>query len=157
MSYSSYKQYKEDTRAFTTWLGHDARTCGYKLAPRHANSQRDTNQRPLRNTLKPNMTYEVTTLDLENQIEIVATSDRKPTMPAGIRMTLRRAIEARRLVSEWYETVQPEEAARDGGGHKCFNRILQDALVRPQSEVTSGNKKGKQKSQPTDPITTESE
>jgi len=31
---SSYRQYKDDTSAFTTWLGRAAETCGYNAKPK---------------------------------------------------------------------------------------------------------------------------
>jgi hypothetical protein len=139
MSHNSYKQYKEDTHVFTTWLGNAAKVCGYELARRYTDPQRERNQGALRNRV--NAKFRVTTLELEHQIEMVATSDRKPVMPAGIRMTLRRAIEARRWYSEWYEKAQPQQAALDGGGHKRFICIFEDALPRLGSHVTFASKR----------------
>jgi hypothetical protein len=139
MSHNSYKQYREDTHAFTTWLGNAARACGYELARQHTDPQRERNQGVHRNTV--NAKFRVTTLELEHRIEAMTTSGRKPTMPAGIRMRLRRAIEARRWYSEWYEKAQPQQAALDGGGHKRFIRILEGAMSRLDSQVTSVHKR----------------
>lgn len=125
MLLSTYRQYKEDTKAFTTWLGGAAQLCGYKQGPRNMSTKPDRHA-----TATVRHKYAVTTLDIELQIEHVSTSDPKILMPAGIKMTLQRAIAARGRYTKFHEATRSPDTAADEDGHRQFVDILQDALVR---------------------------
>lgn len=175
---SSYKQYKNDTSVFITWLGQAAEACGYKpqpktkisetafekpepvppkiapkptasviVAPRlKGKARKAAKQAPGQTTAKPlgldpehdhvpNVKeYAVTTLDLQEQLDVISQSKSKISMPSGIKKLLQRAIDARKRCSEWYESgSESETAVDDNGGHRHFIGVLQDALSKLSS------------------------
>lgn len=163
----TYRQYKDDTNVFTTWLNQAARACGYKSADismnavqpdaapasPHAPSQRlKGKDRKLAKQAATSLAskpaevrseavkYAVSSRGLLQQAKLVAESNQKAAaIPGGVRFVLQRAIALRNRCAEHYKNLSNvDEISNDS--HKHFNATLQDALdLFKRAEPFSGS------------------
>ncbi|OTA85081.1 hypothetical protein M434DRAFT_16208 [Hypoxylon sp. CO27-5] len=120
---NSYKQYKYDTSVFITWLGHAAKSCGY------ISKAKEVPTTVLDGNIKP-MKHAVSTRELVAQVSTVSSSNAGIRIPENIKTYLKRAIDARQRCSDWYENTEHKTGVHDGGGHRHFIKVLQDALAK---------------------------
>ncbi|OTA97994.1 hypothetical protein M426DRAFT_144524 [Hypoxylon sp. CI-4A] len=137
----SYKQYKDDTSMFVTWLGSAAEACGCEsnakkgsmpnpsVRPKQdpkilASSKRSKNDDTL------TISYKITTKELIDHINTISQSVPNVVMPACIKIRLKRAIKAREKCSDWYTKTFDEATYHDDNTHRFFITILQDALAK---------------------------
>jgi hypothetical protein len=153
---NTYKQYKEDTLVFTTWLSQVARSCGWKPRSKPQTSATPTNdlfpveQRPRLKSrgrklareatkaapAKPEVEppeaaikHDITTKDLLEQVDIVAQVKTKQSIcPKGIYMVLKRAIALRKRCAAWYlETDVHQKFSASNESHLHFIYVLERA------------------------------
>lgn len=152
----TYKQYKEDTLTFTTWLSQAAKSCGWKpatqlyaspipnqddiaanatkgprLKGRDRKLARDAAKSvPISNTESVPQTtvkYAITTTELLQQATIVAKA-KKSKFPDGVQSVLERAIGLRKRCAAWFrETDQLNKYGSSNEGHQHFIDILEKA------------------------------
>jgi len=152
----TYKQYKEDTLAFTTWLSQVAKSCGWKplskpqtstattdspaaaeKGPRLKGKERKLAREaaksapPKPDAVPPRATvkYEITTKELLDQVEIVAQAKKhKARCPEGVQKVLERAIDLRKRCAAWFrETDFRQKYAESNKGHQHFIDVLEKA------------------------------
>ena len=78
--------------------------------------------------------YAVSTQELVEQVDAVAKSKSRVSMPTGIQKLPQRAIGAREQCSDWYAAAKKDARELDSGGHIHFVGILRDALSKLGSE-----------------------
>ncbi|KAI1144327.1 hypothetical protein F5Y05DRAFT_418364 [Hypoxylon sp. FL0543] len=156
---SSYRQYKDDTAVFMTWLRAAAEACGYKNKAKEvsatasseasgsgvktpASSQRIKGK--ARKTAKriPPMgsgnsldniaavKHAVSMRELVAQVNTICSSKARINMPKSIKGCLKQAIDARQRCSDWYENTEHKKSVYDEGGHRFFIKVLQDAFAK---------------------------
>lgn len=165
--YNRYRQYKNDTDSFTTWLRHAAQECGWKspaTAPAQALQKTEVTTAPsqrlkgkARKLAKESASNKVpqsanpriepvrrgtTTKELLDQAKAVAESTvKRITLPRRIRSFVERAISARKRCAALFAEAGASDTANEK--HQYFIKVLQNALdllTKSRLDATPGAK-----------------
>src|SRR5215469_12428277 len=119
--YGRYRQYKEDTKVFTTWLAHAAMKCGYN--PNVQSQSQAVSEATDTHNIAPNV-YPVTTREILCQVAAFTECANTVAIayPKTIRRGLENAIKARKQCAAWFE-----ESSRSTIGHSHFIEVLETA------------------------------
>lgn len=166
---SSYQQYKEDQKVFTTWLYQTARACGYKSsitkaqqpaskAPKAAAeiitaptqrlkgkarklSKQSGGSGPVEAAAKPlkSVSHAMPISELTDSVEAISKSNKALALPASVQAVLQRAIAARKRCANWYASVGADAVANTG--HRHVIEALQNALnsLTPQDSTAGAS------------------
>ncbi|KAI1413630.1 hypothetical protein F5Y13DRAFT_198447 [Hypoxylon sp. FL1857] len=144
----SYKQYKDDTSVFVTWLGRVAEACGYRAKVSSPSAETPALSQRLKGKARKEakqallasgtisldsittVKHAVSTRELVTQVNTIFSSKAKVHMPKSIKFHLKRAIDARQRCTKWYENAENKAGVHDEGGHRFFIRVLKEALVK---------------------------
>lgn len=169
---SSYQQYKEDQKVFTTWLHQTARACGYKSKPTDrkdpvaklpkaaapvitnptqrlkGKARKQAKQSGGKATVeaapKPlkSVSYSMPIAELTESVRAISESKKTGSLPASIQAVLQRTIAARKRCAEWYSSVGADATAN--ASHRHFIDVLQNALglLRPHDAEVPADNKG---------------
>lgn len=142
--FTTYRQYKEDTKIVIAWLAGTARRCGYELVTtdttgpkgtkpkgKTKKSARDAAGAAKRSQNNPTKDYVVKTRELIPMAQKIADSvDVKVIIPLTILKTWKSCIAARSTTAKWYETDTTAGAnyEESNQGHAFFIDVLKRAL-----------------------------
>jgi len=143
--FTTYKQYKDDTKTIVEWLADTAWRCGYD--PNQASQDGESKKPKLKgrarklardvaatttataNSTSGNKTYVVKIKEFVPMAESIARSeDKKVVIPLKILKTFKSCITARGTTNKWYETKAVEDEKEDNLSHQFFIETLKRSL-----------------------------